>query len=92
MWICHNCEEPNSISGQNCPYCNYKGNNFKQEIFIIKNNLVKSIIKETDNICKRLKKDRWIDRIPDEIWNCLKHFEADFLLEIQKEIDKIKKE
>ena len=92
MWICPNCEEPNSCNGNECPYCKYKGKNFRQEIFIIKSRWIKDKAKLIDRVIKgikrdkRIKKERWIDKIPEEYWNNLRDLEKDFLFKIQEEL------
>ena len=32
MYLCPNCEEPNSCNGNKCPYCTYVGLGFKEVI------------------------------------------------------------
>lgn len=91
MWICPNCEEPNSCSGSSCPYCNNKGGDFKQKIFIVIDGWIKSKSKLIDKALRRIKRDRWLDRIPEEYWHKLCDIEKNFLFRIQDEITKQRK-
>lgn len=90
MYICPNCEEPNSCNGSKCPYCTHKGS-FKQVIFIVKDRWIKTKVKLIDRALKRIRKDRWLDRIPDIYWYNLCDIEKNFLFKIQEEIDKTPK-
>lgn len=89
MWICPNCEEPNSCNGNECPYCKHKSKKFKQIQFIVKDEWIKSKTKSIDKALRKIKKDRWLDRIPEKYWYGLCDIEKNFLFKIQDEIDKV---
>ena len=88
MWICPNCEEPNSCNGSVCPYCSYKGKKFEQKRFIVMDIWIKNKAMLIDKAIRRIKKDRWLYRIPEDYWLSLTDIEKGFLFKIQAEIDK----
>lgn len=90
MWICPNCQEPNSCSGTKCPYCNIKSNKFQQKVFIVMDDWIKDKAKLLDKSLRKVKKDRWIDRIPDNYWYGLCDIEKNFLFKIQENMRKEK--